>query len=299
MGAPAGSPYQDLVLTGDRGYLSPVLDTLLIGALWITLMVAATLVVDAVAAMSGIEMGDSFLPADPVWSLVVMLGSIATALPAARLAARWVQSRSPGTLSSVAGRLRWRWLLVCAGWAAPFLALNVLLGLPWGPSLDPSRWPGWGTYAATVGVILLLVPLQAAAEEYLFRGFLLQSLCGPRRPVWLVAVVTSAVFSAAHAPMDLVVAIDLALIGLVACWVTVATGGLEAAIGLHVVNNLVALSIGAAEGTIEWSDSATESVGTLAVSAITMIGYGWWITRVARRRRIATRTGDAGSLTVA
>ena len=34
-------------------------------------------------------------------------------LPVTLAAARWVQRRPAGTLSSVTGRLRWRWLLTC------------------------------------------------------------------------------------------------------------------------------------------------------------------------------------------
>ncbi|NED53962.1 CPBP family intramembrane metalloprotease, partial [Micromonospora aurantiaca] len=38
------------------------------------------------------------------------------------------------------------------------------------------HWVGWGRFLAPAIVIILLVPFQSAAEEYVFRGWLLQAV---------------------------------------------------------------------------------------------------------------------------
>lgn len=52
---------------------------------------------------------------DPVFGMTLLLLSIVAVLPVVFGTVAAVQRRRPGTLSSVAGRLRWSWLLICAG----------------------------------------------------------------------------------------------------------------------------------------------------------------------------------------
>jgi membrane protease YdiL (CAAX protease family) len=63
--------------------------------------------------------------------------------------------------------------------------------------------PGYGWLLL---VVLLTTPLQSAAEEYVFRGYLSQAVAGwvgrPRTARWSPPVLTAAVFSAGHLPPD-------------------------------------------------------------------------------------------------
>ena len=108
--------------------------------------------------------------------------SLAAAIPAALLLTRVLHSMRPGWLSSVVGRLRWRWMALCSGWrswrcwprwsSAP----SSRRRRPGGLSGGLNDWTD--TVRDFVIVIVLLTPLQAAGEEYAFRGYLTQAFGG-------------------------------------------------------------------------------------------------------------------------
>ena len=80
----------------------------------------------------------------------------------------------PRWLSSVQPRLRWRYLLICAGVALVVLNAVTLIPLALGSTASRSA-PQAGFWGFLV-VIVLTSPLQAAAEEIFFRGYLMQAL---------------------------------------------------------------------------------------------------------------------------
>ena len=101
-------------------------------------------------------------------------------------------------------------------------------------------------------VVLLTTPLQSAAEEYLFRGYLSQAVAGwiraPGGGAVVAGVLTAALFAAAHVPGDWVTFLDRFAFGLAASAVVWLTGGLEAAIVLHAVNNVLVFVLAGALG---------------------------------------------------
>ena len=143
------------------------------------------------------------------------------------------------------------------------------------------------TFLPALAVILLPVPFQAAAEEYVFRGIMVQSLASwlPRRP-WarlIVVVVPTAAFVASHGYGRWGL-LDVGVFALTALWVTLRTGGLEAAIALHVVNNIVAfgfLASGLAGTTKNEADQG--SLAGLLISIFTSIGFAWVVAALAKR----------------
>ena len=92
-------------------------------------------------------------------------------------------------------------------------------------------------------VVLLTTPLQSAAEEYVFRGYLSQAIAGwiraPQAGAVVAAVLSALLFAAAHGPQDPLTFLDRFAFGLAASAVVWLTGGLEAAIVLHAVNNVL------------------------------------------------------------
>ena len=116
------------------------------------------------------------------------------------------------------------------------------------------------TLAAFLGllvVILLTTPLQAAAEEVGFRGYLSQAVASwVARPVvgaLLAGAVSAVLFALAHGLQDPWLFTDRLAFGLVASWLAWRTGGLEAPIALHIANNVVGLVYSAAIGSLEAS----------------------------------------------
>ncbi len=93
-------------------------------------------------------------------------------------------------------------------------------------------------------VVVLLTPLQATGEEYAFRGYLTQAFgaCSApgavrrRAATPLPRCSRSRTASARTFPLFF----DRFAFGLVAGILVIATGGLEAGIALHVLNNFVA-----------------------------------------------------------
>jgi membrane protease YdiL (CAAX protease family) len=208
------------------------------------------------------------------------------------LGAAWlVQRRPPGTLSSVVSRLRWDWLARCV----PVALVAVVLGEAaqaltfLATGVDPGyEWAGWDRFLPAMIVVLALVPLQASAEEYAFRGWILQAFGAYLRSPWPGILAGAAAFTALHGYTDWGIAYVFSF-GVLMGWLAVATGGLEAPIALHVTNNVLAFGVSAASGEL---DSALEQgslpwqsvVGTVVQFAV----YILVIPRMARKRAIQT-----------
>lgn len=178
---------------------------------------------------------------DPL-AAIVMLLSIAMMLPAALLAVRLAGGRPAGTLSSVTGRLRRPLLLRCLGLAALLVVAMLLLSVT-----IEGAWQDLAFDERTLpllGIAVLAVPLQAAAEEYAFRGLLMQTVgAWLRHPAFAIALPVP-LFTLGH-EYDLLGLVDVTAFALAAGWLTWRTGGLEAAIGLHVANNCALVAFGA------------------------------------------------------
>jgi membrane protease YdiL (CAAX protease family) len=128
---------------------------------------------------------------------------------------------------------------VWAGAAAVFEGVAYLLypeSYTW--TFDPAR------FVPLLVVCLLMVPLQSAGEELLFRGYLMQGLGLAIRRGWGVLAVTSLSFAAVHlgnpelARFGPAFVLYYAGIGVALGLATLLDDGLEVAIGAHVANNL-------------------------------------------------------------
>lgn len=283
-------------------------------------------------------------------SLVNALGSIALMIPAALLAMLSVGLTPAGRMWSVALRIRWRWIVrtILPAFGA-MLVINVLailfgmLFAVFGGSgeeftADPPSDFSVSAALWSMLLVLLLVPLQASAEELVFRGALMQAIGSWRNSKWFVIVLAAGVpigalllywtagievltgqggsvlivgsllFAAAAlmrrftgSPLIAVALPSLlfalahiyeiwgmlavASMALVTAWLAWRTGGLEAAITLHVANNLVAFTFMAfAYGgeTGQTADGGT--LTSLIASIVGMVLFAWWVDRDFSRR---------------
>ena len=238
-------------------------------------------------------LGFASLDAANPLKLAVGLVSVAVYLPLVPLALLCAGLRPVGMTSSISFRLRWRWLAACL---VPALVVMAVVGLiSWvllpaieGDSLGPVTTDP-ATLAVSIAIILLVVPFQAAAEEYVFRGMLMQTLGSWVRWAPLAIVLPTVLFAFGHI-YDVWGLVDVAAFGLVAAVITWRTGGLEAGIVMHTVNN-VTIFILLATGT--FGSTAVTSEGGSPLSAgltlVTMIGYGFWVDRLATRRGLPRR----------
>lgn len=256
--APPGTPYDRLARTPLHRWWRPLVGTLLVAAGFLVVGITVVLVGAFVGAVIGVPPATdgTALSGEPLFDLTVLLLSIALVLPVVFGVALLVQRRPPGTLSSVAGRLRWGWLWICMAAAlVSVVAGHIVIALASVTTAGEGAeglygWVGWETFAPALVITVLLVPLQAAAEEYIFRGWLIQAFGAYLRTPWPGIVLGAAGFTALHAYTGWGI-LDVFAFGLVMGWLTVRTGGLEAAIAIHVVNNVLALAISSAAGELD------------------------------------------------
>jgi membrane protease YdiL (CAAX protease family) len=223
--------------------------------------------------------------------------TLALLIPAAALAVLVVHRERPGWLSSVTGRLRWALL-----WRFTLLATGTTVVGYAGIALVPEvaevpaeslHSPDPAVLAVLLAVTWLSTPLQAAAEEYTFRGYLTQAVAGliPRTAVawWVAGALSSTVFALAHGTQDPGLFASRLFFGIVATWTVARTGGLEAAIALHAVNNVVVLSIAVSTGALSetltasdlpWRYAAVDMTATAAFGALVVL----WARRLRPER---------------
>ena len=222
----------------------------------------------------------------PAGMIAANLG-IAMLIPITWLLMAIVHQVRPRWLSSVQPRLRWRYLLLCGGVA--FVVLNgvTLVSTALGPGITVAPQAGFGAFLV---VILLTAPLQAAAEEVFFRGYLMQTLGSLVSQPWFGVVVSALVFALMHGGQNPALFLNRLGFGLLAGLLVWRSGGLEAGIAAHVVNNVCAYvlagltsSISAVRGVdqIGWAQSGIQ-LGAFALFTILAL-------LLARRLRLRTR----------
>jgi hypothetical protein len=267
----------------------------------LTLASGAVVVVLAAAVLAALTgaVDDPFseegLSADTPIGLLANNLVIVTMVPASALAVLAVHRERVGWLASVTGRVRWGLLGRLLGVALPvvlvFFGASFLLPTSAGVDVDA---PSAGTFLALLAVIALTTPLQAAAEEVGFRGYLSQALASwfarPAAGAAVAGAVSALLFALAHGTQDGWLFGDRLAFGVVASWLAWRTGGLEAPVALHVANNVVSLVYTAATGSLE----ATLTASTLewqfaALDVAMMVTFALLVGRLVRRWDVAVR----------
>jgi membrane protease YdiL (CAAX protease family) len=114
------------------------------------------------------------------------------------------------------------------------------------------NFPQWLPFALTA---LLLTPIQTTAEEWMFRGYLLQGMGRIFRNRTGLILLSGIIFAIPHF-LNPEMQIDFALlalyyfsIGAFLAWMTLKYESLELAMGVHAANNLFAILIANYEGS--------------------------------------------------
>lgn len=244
----------------------------------------------AIAPVRGTDAFEEWL--DEVGSLdltrpdffVLDMLSLAILVPAV-LAALWVVGARPvGYLSSVTGRLRRGWLARNAVVAFAVMTVTIVGWLLVGEAVDPSasRAPHDvdGRVVLAIVLVLLVTPLQAAAEEYVFRGYVLQLVGSWTRLATIPVLVSVPPFVAGHG-YELWGLVDVGVFGLTAAVVTIRSGGLEVAIAAHTANNTVLFvldALGVLNATDDSGAGPVDLVPTI-VSGLVLVAWVEWAVR--------------------
>ena len=241
--------------------------------------------------LDGLMQGE--LPATPMIFLANNL-ALAAAIPLAWAAHRAVFGQGIGWLSSIAGRFRW-------GLFGRFAALAVVCYLVLTAiEIAISGWPEDLAIRPETGFLLLSVllttPLQAAGEEVALRGLGARSIgswfSGSRTGLVISTVITSVVFTLLHGAGDPWLNAFYFYFGVVACVLTWRTGGLEAAIALHVVNNLLSLAwvpFTGVDGLFDREAGAGSPLVLTHLAVVTIVAAGmWWMAAQAKLSKSAS-----------
>ncbi|MDP9416695.1 MAG: CPBP family intramembrane metalloprotease [Actinomycetota bacterium] len=298
-------PYPRLLRVASWRWWRPLAGLLLAFVAGLTVLLSLG-AVDAVlqAQLPGsVGLFDEVPPPTPAGLLSANLLILALALPAV-VAFTVAHTPELGRLCSVTGRPR----LGLAARCVPLAVLTVALSIGVSILLSVAgvlpdedlrlHLPSSGTLAGFAAVLLLTTPLQSAAEEVVFRGWLSQALGSYGRSEYagpLVAgVVTATLFALAHLPDDPWLAANLACFGAVASWTAWRTGGLEGAIVLHAVNNVLAEAFAVGTGTLDEALAASTLAWQVAlVDMAFLVGYAVLVERWAYGRERPARSGAA------
>ncbi len=233
---------------------------------------------------------------DPVtWQGMLFVNlTLAALIPVTWGIVRFLHGVRPRWLASVGPGIRWRFFWSCFGISMIAIAAQLVLGsvLPG----DPADLGGPvndvdGRLVGLAVVVLLTTPLQAIGEEYLFRGYLMQAFGALTRRPWISVVVSALLFALAHGVQNAPLFLDRLTFGLMAGYVVLRTGGLEAGIALHIWNNLVAFGLALSLGSIDDALTVTEVSWSNIPLTITQNGvYLLLVLWVASRTGIRSRT---------
>lgn len=166
-----------------------------------------------------------------------------------------------------------------------------------------------GKFWIYAAVSLLFIPLQAATEEIVFRGYFVQGLTHILRSKWIAFILTSVAFMALHLsnPEALEGAASGALpivmsgyffFGFAMCLIVWLDDGLETAIGIHAGNNCFAAVIMNYENSVlptpsvflTGSDPVKDSISTFVVLGV-LVAIIWWRRGGPKRRSPGTSSG--------
>lgn len=224
---------------------------------------------------------------DEPWFLLFNNLFLAALIPLSMLTVWIAHGWRPRWVTSVVGGMRWKWLVVTSAiaLAVQVVATLVLFAIDGFPS-------GVGTNVVWLLVVVFLTtPLQAAGEEYFFRGWLTQSI-GSWIPAALVsalvtAALASTLFAIAHGSQNVWLFLDRFAFGVLASYLTWRTGGLEAAIGTHTVNNVVVFVPTILTGGMATVlETTAVAAWVVAADVAAMVVMGSFIVLLARRMGI-------------
>jgi membrane protease YdiL (CAAX protease family) len=208
----------------------------------------------------------------------VMVGVISAACLAGLLLAISLINHRP-VASWITAAPRFRWRLFLFGLGSFWLLLGAAAAIPEALHGWPDRPTFWRSgEAVSVRLVYLLVmltalPVAAAFEEVLCRGWLLQTTAAFTPNLMVILLLNSLVFAMIHTDNDVGHNVSRVLLGMALGYGALRLGGLELGIGVHAANNLVILLLAQTLPQAEKSSPATLG-GVLVNLAVSLAVVG-------------------------
>ena len=282
-------PYHRLAFADGRSrWFTPLLEGLVALVVYVVLITLFTVVMMSIPLIIradkttdfGTYIRDDVLN-DPL-AMFFVFGSVALMFPAIRVARLIFGPRPWGLVHSVQRRVRWSLLLtalVVGAFCYGLLSLLTLMLDGFSSIGFHHKQPHEVAFWLNMVLLLVLVPLQCYAEELVFRGYLMQTIGRwLKNPAWAI-LLPAPFFMLAHG-YDLWGQASIVVMAVLAgflCWYT---GGLEAAIGMHVMNNITTMAMGMFANTdplqMQSSGTPTDFAMVLATEVLYTAAICWF-----------------------
>ncbi len=240
--------YLDAALDGKNdwwryviGYLIIMTAYLMLGAIPLLALVLFVML-DGNSATNFTQTG-AFTGINPLISFTVIMSSFIPVFVAEALTVKFIHGRPFRSLITTAARVNWKrvwqgagiWLLVAA-----LIALAEALLYPgrYVFSFDVKVW------VAIAFASFILIPIQSSAEEFLFRGYLLQNAGLKIKNFLLLSLLSGFLFTLPHLGNPEVIEMGAPMtilyfaMGAFLAFITLKDNGLELALGMHASNNI-------------------------------------------------------------
>jgi membrane protease YdiL (CAAX protease family) len=223
------------------------------------------------------------------------------------LAVRFLHKRSFLTLFGPQKRVLWRQfrigilIALAISLAAVLLqALEPLFVAPQDQTQLERNLP-LGEWLLILAPALILIFIQIFAEELVFRGYMLQQLRARFQSVWIWAILPSVAFGLLHADPAtwginaVFYVIHTSVVGIVLSFVTLRTGNIGAAAGLHFGNNMSMVLVGNAGSLDGFSlfvaeadlTGATTTSSMVLQTTLVLVAFAIWWKLTQRQAPIA------------
>lgn len=189
--------------------------------------------------------GTGFVGVPVIVEFLFTMSSFIPLLVGTLLAVRFIHNRPLKTLVTGEARIRWGRIFAGAGvWLLIAAVISTIEAL-----LYPGRYVltfqpvTWTIFTV---LALLLIPLQTSAEEFLFRGYLLQWMGLRLKNWWLLSFLNGLLFFLPHAANpemathSILIGLGYFVMGFFLTLITLRDNGMELALGMHAGNNLFA-----------------------------------------------------------
>jgi uncharacterized protein len=298
---PEPREYHQMLRTWNYAWWRPVVGMILVG---VGMIVVAPLVLMPVllagVAIEGGPFWESFekaatLQAIGPSSLLYLNLTLGSTILVTWFVMRVIHRMRPRWLTSVAPKMRWKFFFICIGLAVLALIAQIVVSalMPGAQEADVTQQVNdFTTTTAVLAVIVLLTtPLQAAGEEYVFRGYLMQALGSLLNNKWVALLVTATLFALAHGVQNFPLFFDRFMFGLIAGWLVVRTGGLEAGIAMHILNNFLAFGFALTFADLTETLNVSEvGWGNIPLTLTQSVVYAVLVLLVAKKLNLRTRT---------
>lgn len=298
---PEPREYHQMLRTWNYKWWKPVVGIILV---IVGMVIVAPLVMMPVLAIGVFIEGGPFLEnlqkaatleAIGPASLLYLNLTLGSAILVTWFVMRVVHRMRPRWLTSVVPKMRWKFFFICIGLSVIALIAQVVVSmlLPGAHEADVTQQVNefTATTAILAVIVLLTTPFQAAGEEYVFRGYLMQALGSLFNNKWVALLVTSSLFAAAHGVQNFPLFFDRFMFGLIAGWLVIRTGGLEAGIAMHILNNFLAFGYALTFSDLSESLNVSEAGwGNIPLTLVQAGSYALLVLFVAKKMNLANMT---------